>query len=84
MAIECPRCKHPLFVEIVSTQVFSAEEITVTDVRIGERVDEKLEYVLRCMNCKFSGWANEYRHEMGGARTLFDKDGKITCTCSKQ
>ena len=84
MPIECPRCHKPLFVEIVSTRIFSVEEILVTDVRIGEQVDDKLEYVLKCMDCKFSGWVDKYHHEMSGARSLIDKDGKITCTCLKQ
>jgi len=71
MPVKCPRCKEPLRLIVETQHVFYAESVGLTDVVPGDRIDERMTFLLECENCEFSGWTNEYHEEANGIIRLF-------------
>lgn len=70
--INCPRCnKSPLFLVLKHKHVFAVDKVGLTDIIPGEKVDgEAIEY-LKCFNCNWSGWVEEYNQCKHGIVPLF-------------
>ena len=71
MPVNCPRCKKPLYVIVETIRTFLAEAIALKDVVPGEKIDDIQSFILKCKNCKFSGWTDEYHEEANGIIRLF-------------
>ena len=84
MSAKCPRCSQPLYLVVVVTKIFSIKDISVNDVFADEEVDSEKTFQLKCIDCNFQGWLDEYHMEDADVTRLFDKEGKLTCTCSSK
>jgi len=82
MSAKCPRCSQPLYLKVIVTEVFSIKDISINDVFVEEPVDSSRSLQLKCMDCDFAGWLDDYHVEAAGVKRLFDKKGKLICTCS--
>ncbi len=71
MSIKCPKCKQPLYMTIETHHTFEVESVGVVDVVPGGKVDEEKRFYLKCMNCDFSGWVDEYHEAANGIVRLF-------------
>jgi hypothetical protein len=52
---------------------FSVKEVGLIDVVPGDKMDEEKFYVLRCMNCHWGGWVDEYHEAVNNIIRLFKK-----------
>jgi phage FluMu protein Com len=79
MSVKCPRCKDPLYVLVETSHTFLVEAVAMHDIVPGEKINDVQSYLLKCENCKFSGWTDEYHEEANGIIRLFkvgDEDAK--------
>jgi len=84
MSVLCPVCKETLYLKVEVTQTFSIKEIGMTDVIIEDMVDQDKMFHLFCLKCNFQGWVDEYYDEIAGIHKLFNRKGKLKCTCSSK
>lgn len=56
---------------IETHHTFTVESIGITDVIPGEKVDEEKRFYIKCMNCSFRGWTDDYHEAASGVIRLF-------------